>query len=425
MSAFNATTSPNILNEEEDLQVKYELGELIGKGGFGFVYKATEKAINDTLAIKRISVGDINVQELTNSLNLIKNCSSNYIVKLKCAYIRKGDLWLVMEYIDGGSVKDIKHAIKQTLNEAEISVICRQVLRGLNYMHKHKIVHCGIRARNILVSSEGQVKLTGMGVWTQLSAGLSKTANSENSYWMSPELIKKNEYTIKSDIWALGITAIEMAEGEPPYYNINPLSAPLIVQDKPAHSLTVPSRWSPEFKSFVEICLQKDPKYRPNTNELLAHPFILGSKGRELLVQLVKTKQTKELEEPIKILPEEPKISEFEDDAKNADEILETSIEYEGHTEEKLENTLKKLQADMYAEIEFIRKQYRNKIQKVRKAMKEVPKERTTTYSSFFSKEDKVQMERKTSEPVNMRDEYKLNAESIIFKVNSDIINRK
>ena len=271
-------------------------------------------------------------------------------------------------------------------------------------MHKHKIAHRGIRARNILVSSEGQVKLTGMGVWMQLPAAISlKTANNENSYWMSPELIKKNEHTIKSDIWALGITTIEMAEGEPPYYNINPISALSIIQDKPASSLTERTKWSPEFNSFVEMCLQKDPRHRPSTVELLAHPFILGNKGRDQLVRLVKIKQAKELEEPVKLLPEDLtlKVLDLGKNTESFDEELEAPAEYKGYSEERLENILKKLHADMNAEIDFIKREYKNRIIQVKKAMKALPGERKAEHSFFVLTEDKIQFERKISESVN------------------------
>ena len=104
---------------------------------------------------------------------------------------------------------------------------------------------------------------------------------------MSPEVIKKSEYNKKTDIWSLGITAIEMAEGEPPYYHIHPIRAMFVIENKPATGLTKPSMWSQEFNSFVTMCLQIDPKHRPTAAELLAHPFILKSKGREVLAKLV------------------------------------------------------------------------------------------------------------------------------------------
>eukprot|EP00826_Nyctotherus_ovalis_P062545 TRINITY_DN9068_c0_g1_i2.p1 TRINITY_DN9068_c0_g1~~TRINITY_DN9068_c0_g1_i2.p1 ORF type:complete len:461 (-),score=116.98 TRINITY_DN9068_c0_g1_i2:234-1553(-) len=427
----------DIVNKEDDLFVKYELKNLIGQGMFGSVYTATEKATGSTVAIKKISVCNINIQELSKALSLIKNCSSNYIVKLSSAYLRKGELWLVMEYCDGGSAYDIIDSIKKPLDEAQISVICRQVLRGLNYMHKNKIVHRGVRARNVLVNSEGQVKLTGMGVWMQLPAAISlKIANSENSYWMSPELIGGNECTSKADIWSLGITAIELAEGEPPYYNINPLSAMSIIQNNSPTSLTDISQWSPEFSSFVERCLQKDPKHRPSTAELLAHPFILKSKGRDLLVQLVKMKLSKETKEPAKLALEDQVSAGFSEQAKDmeeeasvekSNEELQIPPEYEGYSEERLEQLLKKLKADMNAEIEFIKRQYRNKVKEIKKVIeivKETSKGKTTARSSSVVGENRMQFERKISEPVGTKSEYKLDAGVNIFKVNSAVMNQ-
>lgn len=411
---------PNIVNETDDLLSKFELKEVLGKGIFGTVYMGIEKETNDTVAIKKISVGDINVEELSRKLNLIKECSNKYLVDLKCAFLRKGELWLVMEYCDGGSIKDIMRFLSKPLNELQIAVICQQVLRGLNYMHKNEMIHCGIRAKNLIVNSKGRVKLAGMGVWMKLSnTATLKAATTEYSYWMSPELISKNKYTRRTDIWSLGITAIEMAEGEPPYHNINPISTRSIIKTKPAFGLTNPDLWSPEFNSFINMCLQVDPKHRPSTSQLLVHPFLLKSKENKLIIQLVnEVNEHKDLikenfpegiqlkEKPYRIRADSG-ISDsscsFQDKETKSEDELDIFSVYENHSEESLEQLLKKVKMDMIAEIEFIKQQYNEKINHINKCINakknENNKNETNQMNSITFMADKIKVIRKSSEP--------------------------
>ena len=386
---------PEILNEEDDPLIHFELKQFLGQGAYGTVYIGIEKSTGTTVAIKKISVGNVDTIELKEKFTMIRECISHCLVKLYCSYLRKGVLWLIMEYCDGGSVKDIMYSLNETLDEDHISAICRQVLHGLNHMHKNKLIHCGVRARNILSNTQGRIKLAGMGVWRHVSSNNSdKIIKSGNSYWMSPELIQEGKCTRKTDIWSLGIAAIEMAEGEPPYHNINPISAMSIIESRPPSGLSDPNLWSPEFNSFVTMCLQLDPKHRPSTTELLAHPFILKSKGREIIAKLVKEKQL--FIENKKLLDKEEQKSNKSEgensllDRKNSQENLNTSnlneiedekeneanilIEYEGCTEERLNQIMKKLKTDMTAEIEFIKHQYVSKITKIKKTIEIVKK---------------------------------------------------
>jgi len=370
MTQIEIKALPDLVNEIDDPLAHYELKQFLGQGAFGTVFVAEDKKTKEIVAIKKIPVGDIDTVQLKKKFAMVKECLSHYIVKLHCSYLRKGELWLVMEYCDGGSIKDIMYSVKSTLNENQISVICRHALRGLNYMHKNKMIHCGVRARNILACSQGKVKLAGMGVWMRLPAShAQRIVKSNNSYWMSPEQIREDAYTKKSDIWSLGVAAIEMAEGEPPYRNINPISAMSIIQSKPASGLTDPDLWSPEFNSFVTMCLQKDPKHRPTTSELLAHPFVLKSKGREVLADLVKKNQlviqAMKGGEEVKVENVLSKKLESPDiEGTNKEEFV-VPAEYEGCKEERLEQILRKLQSDMNAEIEFIRQQYEKKMSKI------------------------------------------------------------
>jgi serine/threonine kinase 3 len=165
-------------------------------------------------------------------------------------------LWIVMEYCGPGSVSDLMTITKKTLNERQIAVILRDALKGLNLLHEKQRIHRDIKAGNILLNDECVAKLADFGV-----SGQSKDYTKHHTvigtpFWMAPEVMQE-EYDKEADIWSLGITAIEMAEGRPPYYNIHPMRAIFMIPTRPPPKLTNPELWSPEFISFVAACLQK------------------------------------------------------------------------------------------------------------------------------------------------------------------------
>jgi serine/threonine protein kinase len=179
-----------------------------------------------------------------------------------------------MEYCGPGSVSDLMTITKKTLNEVQIAVILRDVLKGLNHLHEKQRIHRDIKAGNILINDKFVAKLADFGV-----SGQSKDFTKHHTvigtpFWMAPEVIQE-EYDKEADIWSLGITAIEMAEGKPPYYNIHPMRAIFMIPTRPPPKLSNPDAWSPEFISFVAACLQKKPQDRPTALKLIKHPFIL------------------------------------------------------------------------------------------------------------------------------------------------------
>lgn len=203
-------------------------------------------------------------------------------MKYHASHNANGQLWLVMEYCSGGSVLDLVKALGGSLPEEIIATILYNTLKGsafppalgIDYMHQHKKIHRDIKCGNILIDSVGNVKLADFGVSTQLVHTLADMDTVIGSpYWMSPEILIKSKYNKKTDIWSLGITAIEMAEGEPPYSHIHPVRAMFVIKNNPPNSLTQPHKWSREFNAFVKRCLTIEPKERPNAKELLSDPF--------------------------------------------------------------------------------------------------------------------------------------------------------
>eukprot|EP01097_Dermamoeba_algensis_P000189 TRINITY_DN1068_c0_g1_i1.p1 TRINITY_DN1068_c0_g1~~TRINITY_DN1068_c0_g1_i1.p1 ORF type:complete len:268 (-),score=32.87 TRINITY_DN1068_c0_g1_i1:243-938(-) len=227
----------------------------------------------------------------------MKESQNDNIVRYYDSYIVDDQLWVVMEYMGGGCLTDILEQFETfQLDESQIAHVCNEVLRGLEYIHSLHRMHRDIKSDNILLGSDGSVKIADFGYAAQLTKERDKRQTIVGTpYWMAPELIKGELYGTKVDIWSLGIMAMEMAEGEPPYMDFPPLRALFFITTKGVPPLKQPQRWSPQFQNFVKVCLQKTADQRPSAEELLKHPFIRASCGRPAFIKVIqKTKELKE-----------------------------------------------------------------------------------------------------------------------------------
>ncbi|KAH7072632.1 kinase-like domain-containing protein [Paraphoma chrysanthemicola] len=260
-------------NEAIDPTTLFTKQECIGGGSFGKVYKGLDRRTGHTVAIKVIDVenAEDEVEDIMGEIMILSGMSSPYVTKYYGSYLHGSDLWIVMEFCSGGSCADLMKP--GLIAEAEIAVIVKELLQGLMYLHNDGKLHRDIKAANILVGANGQVKLADFGVSGQLSATMTKKNTFVGTpFWMAPEVIKQSGYDGKADIWSLGITALELANGEPPYADIHPMKVLFLIPKNPPPQLH--GNFSPAFKRFIDLCLRKDPKERPSAKELLNTDFV-------------------------------------------------------------------------------------------------------------------------------------------------------
>ena len=290
--------SPNFFSDflsiPENPEDLFTITDCLGNGAFGSVYKAIHNKTKMIVAIKIISNTQENsTMSLQKEISLMKLCDeSEFIVKYYGSYYskRKNEIWIILEYCESGSTIDLMFAMNRTYSESEIASIIEMTLKGLVALHNKKLIHRDIKGANILLNIEGYAKLGDFGVGVQLEDNTAVRSSKKGSpYWMSPQVVTNSDYDCKTDIWSLGITCIELCEGEPPLCEYKPFNVMNIIAKNPPKGLPPDNTYTKEFNDFVKKCLIVDPNKRPNASDLLEHPFIKRfSQGREYVENLVK-----------------------------------------------------------------------------------------------------------------------------------------
>ncbi|XP_007562116.1 serine/threonine-protein kinase 10 [Poecilia formosa] len=279
------------------------VGEL-GDGAFGKVYKACNKETGVLAAAKVIETKcEEELEDYMVEIDILAKCDHRYIVKLLDAFYYDNKLWIMIEFCAGGAVDANMLELDRGLTEPQIRVVCRQMLEALNYLHHMKIIHRDLKAGNVLLTLEGDIKLADFGV----SAKNTKTLQRRDSfigtpYWMAPEVVmcetmKDAPYDYKADIWSLGITLIELAQIEPPHHELNPMRVLLKVAKSEPPTLDQPSKWSRDFNDFLRKALDKNPECRPSAAQLLEHPFVKTVTSNRPLIELVAEAKAEVMEE--------------------------------------------------------------------------------------------------------------------------------
>eukprot|EP00897_Mesotaenium_endlicherianum_P005459 jgi/Mesen1/4941/ME000247S04224 len=272
------------------MEEQYELNELIGRGSFGDVYRAVDRKTGKEVAIKIIDLDDTedDVEDIQKEIGVLGETRSPYITEYYGSLVSETKLWISMEYMAGGSVFDLLDD-GPPLDEVSISYVLRDLLMAVEYLHTEKKIHRDIKAANILLTAGGDVKVADFGVSAKLTKTVSKRKTFVGTpFWMAPEVIQNTDgYDEKADIWSLGITAMEMANGEPPFADLHPMRALFLIPKNPPPELE--DHFSKPFKEFVGLCLRKSPTERPSAKELLKHRFVKYARKSAKLVDRIST----------------------------------------------------------------------------------------------------------------------------------------
>ncbi|XP_073490036.1 myosin-IIIb isoform X1 [Aquarana catesbeiana] len=294
--------NPNMIGLESlaDPSDTWEIIDTIGKGTYGKVYKVSNKKDGSLAAVKILDpISDVD-EEIEAEYNILQSLPNHpnvvmfYGMYYKADQYVGGQLWLVLELCNGGSVTDLVKSIRncgQRLDEAIISYILYGALLGLQHLHNNRIIHRDVKGNNILLTTEGGVKLVDFGVSAQLtSARLRRNTSVGTPFWMAPEVIACEQqydysYDVRCDVWSLGITAIELADGDPPLSSMHPVKALFKIPRNPPPTLLHPGQWCRGFSHFIAQCLIKDFEKRPSVIHLLEHPFIRQAHGKDMALQ--------------------------------------------------------------------------------------------------------------------------------------------
>ncbi|PHH72859.1 hypothetical protein CDD82_5773 [Ophiocordyceps australis] len=284
-----------------DFAENYQVLEELGRGSFGVVYKGIDRSTGEIIDLE--SSND-EIDEIQAEIAVLSTCFSAYVTQYKGSFLRGHKLWIVMEYMGGGSCLDLVRARSfyksltgpveltwsqlkpDNFSEAQIAIVSRELLHGIHYLHSEGKIHRDIKAANVLLSETGKVKLADFGVAAQLTSIKSQRNTFVGTpFWMAPEVIQQDGYNSKADIWSLGITAMELANGEPPLCSIHPMKVIFHIPKNAPPRLE--GNFSRDFKDFIAQCLTKDYERRPSAQELLKHRFIRSAGKVEALQELI------------------------------------------------------------------------------------------------------------------------------------------
>ncbi|XP_039253506.2 uncharacterized protein LOC120330686 isoform X1 [Styela clava] len=260
----------------------------IGEGSTGIVCIATERGTGRQVAVKKMDLRKQQRRELLfNEVVIMREYHHENIVDMYSSFIVDNELWVVMEFLEGGALTDI--VTKTRMNEQQIATVCVSVLQALAYLHDQGVIHRDIKSDSILLTHDGKVKLSDFGFCAQISQEVPKRKSLVGTpYWMAPEVISRYRYGPEVDIWSLGIMVIEMVDGEPPFFNEPPLQAMRRIRDMPPPKMKNYQKASSMLKGFLDRMLVRDPSHRATAYELIKHPFLNKATHHSCIVSLMK-----------------------------------------------------------------------------------------------------------------------------------------
>ncbi|CAG0883888.1 unnamed protein product [Cyprideis torosa] len=281
------------------------IGEL-GDGAFGKVHKAQHRETSDLAAAKICKLeAEEDLEDFLVEIEILRACHHPNVLSLIEAYFHEGKLWMLLDYCDGGAVDSIMVDLDKPLTEPQIGYVAKRMMAGLGYLHSQRVIHRDLKAGNVLLTTQGGVKLADFGVSARNRYTLQKRNTFIGSpYWMAPEVVmcetsRDCPYDYRADVWSFGITMIEMAQVEPPNHELSPLRVLLKIQKGQPPTLDAPRRFSKQFNAFISRCLVKNPAERPLVASLITHPFLQGHEDPKPILDLLTEYKAEVIEETV------------------------------------------------------------------------------------------------------------------------------